>query len=72
VLVDCPKIKDMWMFILNLCHCIDPSVVGLSEKNLLIFGLLFTTTDERFVRLPHVRWKILGLERTSFVAVQEE
>jgi hypothetical protein len=38
VLVDCPKIKDMWMFILNLCHCIDPSVVGLSEKNFLFLG----------------------------------
>jgi hypothetical protein len=36
VLVDCPKIKDMWMFILNLCHRIDPSVIGLSEKNLFL------------------------------------
>jgi hypothetical protein len=26
----------MWMFILNLCHRIDPSVIGLSEKNLFL------------------------------------
>ncbi|CAB4002584.1 Hypothetical predicted protein [Paramuricea clavata] len=36
LLVDCPKIKDMSLFILNLCDRIDPSVIGLSEKNLFL------------------------------------
>ena len=36
VLVHCPKIKELWMCILSLCKRIDPSVIGFSEKTLLL------------------------------------
>ena len=36
VLVHCPKIHCLWMYILRLCGRIDPSVHGFSEKNILL------------------------------------
>ena len=36
VLMCCRKIADMWSLILELCNRIGPTVVGLSEQNLLL------------------------------------
>ena len=35
-LIHCPMVKEMWMFILKLCNRIDASVLGLSERNMLL------------------------------------
>ena len=36
MLIHCPMIKEMWIFILNLCNRIDASVLGLSERNMFL------------------------------------
>ena len=35
-LIHCSMVKEMWMFILKLCNRIDASVLGLSERNMLL------------------------------------
>ena len=35
-MIDCPKIKDMWIHILDIYNRIDPSMIGLTQNNILL------------------------------------
>ena len=43
-LIHCPMVKELWMFILKLCNRIDASVLGLSERNMLLGCFPLTRT----------------------------
>ena len=78
VFVHCSKIKELWMCILSLCNRIDPSVIGFSEKTLLLGSFPRGSTKDLLRYLISVgkfsAWNIefTGLERTGIVPVQAQ
>lgn len=72
VLVHCPKIKELWMFILSLCNRIDPLVLGFSEKNLLLGCLPRRNTRDLLRYLISVGKFSAWKERVSYQYKKDE
>ena len=72
VLVHCPKIKALWMCILSLCNRIDPSVIGLSEKTLLLGSFPRGSTKDQLCYLISVGKCSAWKERVSYQYTHNE
>ena len=66
-LVYCPKVKDMWMFILRMCNKIDQMIVGLSEKNIFLGSFPQNSTSDIIRYLISVDKFAAWKERVSSV-----
>ena len=71
-LVYCPMIADMWNFILQLCHRIDATVVGLSERQLFFGGFLKKGTRDLLRYLISVGKFSAWKERVSYQFKKDE